>query len=408
MELRLTGLVVKQEGRLQVANRIYQEVFNLQWVEKELGKLRPYSEAFNAWEESECKDDSRLLRGQALVDALAWAVHKSLSDRDYQFLTASQEVEKQAIEVEKLEIQIKLDAQLKANQILEEAKQIADLKLAEAEAVGKSIISKLLSNSGKYFEGLLEALRAAKQLPLPNQIFQPQADSKMEITDALSQAIYIDDGKYREINCLQGHEDEVNGVVFSPDGETIATASDDNTVKLWNQEGKLLQTLTGHQNSVFGVAFSPDGETIATASYDKTVKFWNQEGKLLQTLVGHKNSVFDVAFSPNGETIATASRDKTVKLWNLEGKLLQTLVGHKNSVIGVAFSPNGETIATASHDETVKLWNLEGKLLQTLTGHENSVFGVAFSPNGETIATASYDETVKLWNLEGKLLQTLT
>ena len=408
MELHFTGLVVKQEGRLQVTNRIYQEVFNLQWVEKELGKLRPYSEAFIAWEESGCKDESRLLRGQALADALGWAVDKSLSDRDYQFLAAAQEVEKQAIELQKLEAQIKLDAQLKANQILEEAKQKADLKLAEAEAVGKSIISKSLSNSGKYFEGLLQALRAAKQLPPPNGIFQPQADSQMQITDALSQAIYVYDGKYREFNRLQGHEDRVNGVAFSLDGETIATASCDNTVKLWNRQGKLLQTITGHKNSVFGIAFSRDGEIVASASSDNTVKLWNLQGKLLQTLTGHEDEVFGVVFSPDGETIATASWDNTVKLWNLQGQLLQTLTGHEDEVFGVAFSPDGETIATASWDNTVKLWNLQGKLLQTLSGHKNSVYSVAFSPDGETIATASDDKTVKLWNCQGKLLQTLT
>ena len=77
MELRLTGLVVRQQGQLRVANRIYQAVFNTDWVEKELANLRPYAEAFTAWLASNCQDDSRLLRGQALRDALTWSEGKS-------------------------------------------------------------------------------------------------------------------------------------------------------------------------------------------------------------------------------------------------------------------------------------------------------------------------------------------
>ena len=128
-------------------------------------------------------------------------------------------------------------------------------------------------------------------------------------------------------------------------------------MKLWNRQGKLLQTLKGHEDWVNGVAFSRDGKMIASASDDKTVKLWNQQGKLLQTLKGHENSVYGVAFSRDGDTIATVSRDKTLKLWNQEGKLLQTLTDHENSVYGVAFSRDGDTIATASRDKTVKLWN---------------------------------------------------
>ncbi len=96
--LRLTGLVVKREGKLRIYNRIYTSVFNQTWFEQALTNLRPYAEALNAWVESNREDESRLLRGQALQDALVWAVDKSLSDVDYQFLAASQKL---ALEVER-------------------------------------------------------------------------------------------------------------------------------------------------------------------------------------------------------------------------------------------------------------------------------------------------------------------
>jgi WD40 repeat protein len=231
-------------------------------------------------------------------------------------------------------------------------------------------------------------------------------DNSMLLTD-MDDTVKLWNLEGKEIQTLKGHSSSVLSVAFSPDGKTIATGSMDNTVKLWNLEGKEIQTLKGHDSYVLSVAFSPDGKTIATGSGDKTVKLRNLEGKEIQTLKGHSDSVWSVAFSPDGKTIATGSRDKTVKLWNLEGKEIQTLKGHSDSVWSVAFSPDGKTIASGSSDKTVKLWSIDGKELQTLKGHSASVWSVAFSPDGKTIATGSRDKTVKLWNLEGKEIQTL-
>ncbi|NEP04794.1 MAG: hypothetical protein F6K34_08100, partial [Okeania sp. SIO4D6] len=256
MELRLTGLVVKRQGQLQVTNHIYQQVFNPQWVEQELAKLRPYSDAFTAWKESGYQDESRLLRGQALDDALVWSKGKSLSDRDYKFLSASQSAEKKAmIEANKIldEAKRKVERRLKFSFAVLALSFItaaiagvrtiqANLRVAETEAMRKNFTSKLLFESGQDFEALLQALRAVKQLPRPNLIFQLQDDSKMQITDFLRQLIY-EYRIYLERNRLTEHEDDVSVVVFSPDGETIATASSDNStplrdktvVKLWGR-----------------------------------------------------------------------------------------------------------------------------------------------------------------------------
>ncbi len=118
MELLLSGLVVNQGGRLVVKNPIYQAVFNAQWVSKQLTHLRPYSQTFDAWIAAQGQDESCLLRGQALQDALAWAMGKSLSDLDYQFLGASQDLAKR-------QAQTALEAVEQASQILATARQRA-------------------------------------------------------------------------------------------------------------------------------------------------------------------------------------------------------------------------------------------------------------------------------------------
>jgi WD40 repeat protein len=101
--------------------------------------------------------------------------------------------------------------------------------------------------------------------------------------------------------------------------------------------------------------------TLASASADNTIKLWNlQSQKLIATLAGHSDSVNSVAFSPDGLTLASASRDNTIKLWNLQSqKPIATLADHSQEVNSVAFSPDGKTLASASDDDTIILWNFD-------------------------------------------------
>ncbi|BAZ13637.1 WD-repeat protein [Calothrix sp. NIES-4071] len=211
------------------------------------------------------------------------------------------------------------------------------------------------------------------------------------------------------LNILQGHGDIVWSVCFSPNGNKIASASADNTVKVWSVDGTLLYTLKGHTDQVFGVCFSPSGNVIVSASADKTIKFWSIKGTLLQTLHGHTDQVFSVCFSPDASMVASAGADKTIRLWSTEDintKLIKTLTGHTCSVNSVVFSPDRKTIISAGADHTIRLWSKSGNLLKTLHGHTASVNSVSVSPDGK-IVSGSSDYTVKLWSKNGQLLKSL-
>ncbi|KYC42639.1 molecular chaperone TorD [Scytonema hofmannii PCC 7110] len=136
VELHLSGLVSRKQGKLEVKNPIYKAVFSEEWVAKQLESMRPYAQNMKAWIASEQQDESQLLRGQALQKALAWSEDKKLSDIDYRFLAASQELAKQELEkslalekrarqIEREKAQFALQAARRAYHILADVRKVA-------------------------------------------------------------------------------------------------------------------------------------------------------------------------------------------------------------------------------------------------------------------------------------------
>ncbi|NEU74417.1 protein kinase [Hassallia byssoidea VB512170] len=212
---------------------------------------------------------------------------------------------------------------------------------------------------------------------------------------------------------FSGHSSMVDSLAFSPDGKLLASGSWDDTIKLWQvNTGKQISTFTGHSNWVNSVAFSPEGQMLASGSADHTIKLWQiKTGRQISTLTGHLDLVGSVAFSQDGEILASGSADYTIKLWQVHtGREICTFASHFFYVNSVAFSPDGQLLASGSADNTIKFWQVStGKELRTLTGHLDSVWSVAFSPDGQLLASASWDKTIKIWHAStAKEICTLT
>jgi WD40 repeat protein len=354
----------------------------------------------------------------------------------------------------------------------------SDGKLLASSSQDKTV--KLWTLNGKLLKTLTGHTQSVNSVR-----FHP---SKQSIVSASSdRTIKLWNFNGTELDTLKGHESEVYDVSFSPDGNLIASSSNDKTlriwslnaipvetiqgnvvnfdrtgqiltvdgtwsspdraVKLWNRDGKLLNTLPIPSQPV-GV--SHDGKVIAVVSQPGTIKIMNWKGQQLKTRDGFDPNLGCITFSPDGQTIAvTSNSSKTVRLWDIRSENIKVidkindfscctsfspdnqiiaanswenksvnilelntgkitlLKGHQDVVDSVSFSPDGQTIATASRDNTIKLWRLDGTLLKTFKGHKGWVNSISFSPDGKILVSSSKDLTIKLWDINGRELTTL-
>lgn len=266
----------------------------------------------------------------------------------------------------------------------------------------------------------------------------------------------LEDYQDSSLHVLNSHNAWVKTVKFSPDGQSLASGSDDRTIKLWDTTTGLEYASCYHDEPVYGITFIDDGKHLVSHSGDHTIRFWKADtgvedpefsnfrildrststvafwwektlaasvsdenrikvwdsSQLLWeplVLDGHSSYIYGLTFSglSSKMLLASASADGTVRIWNIQNSDSQyrpgeiTLEGHLDSVNSVAFSPDANLLASGSDDLTVIVWNQEIKTVKfRLKGHTGPVNSVAFSLDGRLLASGSDDATVRLWNVD--------
>ena len=246
------------------------------------------------------------------------------------------------------------------------------------------------------------------------------------------------------------HGQSITKTIWS--GENIIyTCSEDQTVKIFDEELNHLQTLQGHSHWINTMALNTEyilrtgcfdydnikgsdyyqfsekikklnfkekishaekrynlfkqkinsSEKLVTGSDDNTLMLWDrvQSSKPLIRMTGHQGIVNDVKFSPNAFYLASASFDKCIKIWNANtGAFLFNLRGHVGPVYQIAWSPNSKMLLSGSKDSTLQCWNIQTKkMMHNLPGHADEIYTVDWSPNGVKAASGSKDQRVRIW-----------
>ena len=222
-------------------------------------------------------------------------------------------------------------------------------------------------------------------------------------------------GTVRQMLSPEGYPEVLN-MDFSPDGQTLASSSGSDTVRLWDvNTGTLLRTFndepawqySAHINSM---RFSPDGQTLVSASQAETrrgnhkfytIRLWDvATGEPLKTLTVNTDSDSSLCWSPDGQTLAMGSLDSTIRLWDIaSGEPFKMLIAHTDVVFSLCWSADGQMLASASQDGTIQLWDVATGLPQhTFTGHTSRVSSLYWRGDGQTLVAGYDDSRVRLWD----------
>ena len=456
-ELKLSGLVVERDGKLQVYNRIYKEVFNLEWVELHLGNICPYRKELSDWLENE-KSGALLLNGNPLDRAIEWRESKKRRNpaaiiEGAVFLDRSEvqrtdwRLEKTRFDLEntksslektgrRIQIVKKTTQKLIYTAIalfallviigynLYTSKEINQLDLASSQIIAQYEFAPLQS--------LKNAIKNANRfLNLPPHLLFVEGQTTMPQL-ALQKVV----DSIQEINELNTHQTGINSIFYYPDDKILAGGSN-GTINLFYKLNKNKVLLTSFQlpsrakvNSV-DIGRNQNSNYFVSGDSKGMITLWNlyDNKKPIYTVLADERGVQNVRTTNDGKYIFSSGEkgDGILKKWEIKNnKIIPApfgvskngkLPGHKDGVVSLNLNGNEDRIASAGKDEKAVIWDLNGNKIKSLTGHLGSVNSVYFCSKASSIencekyayeiATGSSDGTVKLWDKDGKLLETI-